>query len=516
MIGNDLNNTIIGNAGNNTLAGGAGDDLVVGGDGDDTLIGGQGEGDDIYDGSGGNDTVVYSSATQGITVDLAAGTASGPEIGNDQLINIENVIGSGDDVISGNTNINVLQGGGGNDFLQGRAGDDLLDGEAGIDFAIYTDATGPVTIDLATGTASGAGVGSDTLRSIEVIRGTDFADVYVATGFSGSSINAGSLGAFNVFEGRGGNDDITGNGDTFASYRNATGAVVANLALGTASGDASVGTDNFLGGVRGVFGSQFDDTLLGNNFGNQFRGDAGDDLINGGGGVDTARYSSLLDALNPATTGVMIDLATGTVVGDAAIGSDTLLSIESIWGTRYADIYDATGFSGSSTNAGSNGTFNQFEGFAGNDTIIGNGDTRIKFEFAADGVIVDLGAGTATGDASVGTDTFTGVNAVTGSDFADTIIDAGGSHTYVGGNGSDSFVFADSNGGDVIVDFLAGAGTDDVIDLTGVSSVHSFADVLSHATDNGTNTVIGFGGGNFIRLNDVLVGDLHADDFLVV
>ena len=53
----------------------------------------------------------------------------------------------------------------------------------------------------------------------------------------------------------------------------------------------------------------------------------------------------------------------------------------------------------SSTNAGSGGTFNEFEGLGGNDTITGNGNTRIAFYNALDGVTVDLvgrhGEGTA-------------------------------------------------------------------------------------------------------------------------
>src|SRR5262245_62545697 len=52
---------------------------------------------------------------------------------------------------------------------------------------------------------------------------------------------------------------------------------------------------------------------------------------------------------------------------------------------------------------------NEFEGLGGDDTIIGNGNTRIGFLSATGGVAVDLAAGTATGNSSVGADTFTGV-----------------------------------------------------------------------------------------------------------
>ena len=61
------------------------------------------------------------------------------------------------------------------------------------------------------------------------------------------------------------------------------------------------------------------------------------------------------------------------------LGTDTLRSIEAVRGTSFTDTYDATGFSGISANAGSNGTFNEFEGMAGNDTITGNGNTRLQY-----------------------------------------------------------------------------------------------------------------------------------------
>jgi len=118
------------------------------------------------------------------------------------------------------------------------------------------------------------------------------------------------------------------------------------------------------------------------------------------------------------------------VTGDAATGTDTLRSVEAVRGTAFADTFDATGFTAFSTNAGSNGVnergaaFNEFEGMGGDDTIIGNGDTRVSYLFALAGVTADIqagtGHGTAPGDvAGVGTDTFTGVNGLEGSNFDD-------------------------------------------------------------------------------------------------
>ena len=91
-------------------------------------------------------------------------------------------------------------------------------------------------------------------------------------------------------------------------------------------------------------------------------------------------------------------------------------------------------------------TFNEFEGMGGNDTIIGNGNTVLSYLNATNGVTVDIAAGTAaaTGpDASVGNDTFTGVQFIRGSAFADTLK---GSNNVPGpsevfeGRGGDDFI----------------------------------------------------------------------------
>lgn len=177
---------IIGGPGDDNLDGSnQGPVEIIGLAGNDTLIGGPG--DDILNGGDGIDTVDYSSATQAITVNLATGQASGgPAIGNDTLIDIENVIGGqGSDTIIGNQFANVLKGGAGNDVLMGLGGDDTIDGGSGNDTAVFTGnrsdyvitagAEGSVVVtDLR---ADGDGV--DTLTNIEFL---SFADQTVSVG----------------------------------------------------------------------------------------------------------------------------------------------------------------------------------------------------------------------------------------------------------------------------------------------------------------------------------------------
>ena len=48
-------------------------------------------------------------------------------------------------------------------------------------------------------------------------------------------------------------------------FYNATGGVTVDLAAGTVTGDASVGSDIITGGVNSVVGSQFGDTIYGSD-----------------------------------------------------------------------------------------------------------------------------------------------------------------------------------------------------------------------------------------------------------
>ncbi|MGD9785560.1 MAG: calcium-binding protein [Hyphomicrobiaceae bacterium] len=121
---------IEGNSGNDTISDGAGNDTVDAGSGDDVMF--AGAGNDTYVGGSGFDTLDFSGARRGITLDLSKHTATG--MGNDTLTSIESVIGSSfDDVMKGDKRDNVLVGGDGDDVLRGLGGSDVLEGGAGND-----------------------------------------------------------------------------------------------------------------------------------------------------------------------------------------------------------------------------------------------------------------------------------------------------------------------------------------------------------------------------------------------
>ena len=253
--------------------------------------------------TGTNLTDQVSEATAGVVGLPVVGTS-----GNDALTGTSGADAldglDGDDILDGGAGDDLLYGGPGRDVLIGGPGKDLLDGGAGFDKADYSAATGGVAVNLAAGAVIGdASVGTDTLRSIETIRGSSFADSYDATGFSADSLNGGGFGyvmaggqgpqgTVNEFEGGAGDDTITGNGNTRISYRNATAAVTVDLALGVADGDASVGHDTILGGVNAVRGSSFGDVLIGSQTTGSatetFEGAGGNDLIDGKGAEHAA------------------------------------------------------------------------------------------------------------------------------------------------------------------------------------------------------------------------------------
>ena len=88
----------------------------------------------------------------------------------------------------------------------------------------------------------------------------------------------------------------------------------------------------------------------------------------------------------------------------------------------------------------------------------------------------------------------------------------GGHDTLIGGTGSDTFVFGPHDGIDTITDFQAAAGGDVVL-LSGISGVSSYADVLSHLSQVGSNAVLSFGVGETLTFQNVSSSNSSSADF---
>ena len=427
-------------------------------------------------GRGGSDTVMGNGRTymhfgavgstsngQGLNIDLMSGTANLSNLSANSIAN-GTVTFSGVNGLFGTRFNDTMLGGVLDSFelFRGSAGDDYIDGRSGYDRADYKNANEGITVNLAQGVATSLSEGTDTLRSIEEIRGSQFADVIDARGFTGggtsTTANVGSYWwGLNAVVSDGGNDTIHGNGATRLNYSAVMVGVRVNLAEGVADarlesdkstlGYYSMGRDTF-SGVYAVIGSSLDDELIGGGAGRTstgvpvevFTGGAGADTINGAGGVDIATYDS-----SPAGIVVDLSLASGQVQ-DGWGFIDTLISIEQIIGSQHAD---------SMKGGGADDTF---EGRRGQDTIDGGaGYDEVSFAGEAAGVTVRLGGWVgATGglpsgfqgsalDGSGDIDVFKSVEGVEGSNHADQLFGDAGDNRLDGRGGNDTI-----DGGDGI------------------------------------------------------------------
>ena len=219
-------------------------------------------GADTLDGGGGFDYADYRNSTIGLTVSLANPAINTGEAAGDIFISIEGLIGS--------DNADTLIGDGGSNFIAGGLGADAIDGGDGIDYAAYFRSSVGLTVSLANPADNTGEAIGDTFTSIEGIRGSDFGDILI--GDSGDNFLAGGTGG-DVLDG--------GVGSDTAYYQLWTAQVglVANLSdasqnTGDAAGDIYISIEN-------LWGSMFNDTLVGDDNDNVLTGVDGDDILIG-------------------------------------------------------------------------------------------------------------------------------------------------------------------------------------------------------------------------------------------
>ena len=120
VTGTAANDHIFVNSANTTVNGAGGDDWF-------TFNIGTSADHHAITGGTGIDTLDFAQMTTAITANLAAGTASGSQVGTITVNTVENVVGgSGNDTVTGDANANIITGGGGNDTLTGGAGNDTF------------------------------------------------------------------------------------------------------------------------------------------------------------------------------------------------------------------------------------------------------------------------------------------------------------------------------------------------------------------------------------------------------
>ncbi|NIZ08001.1 calcium-binding protein [Pseudooceanicola sp. HF7] len=371
--------------------------------------------------------------------------------------------GGGNDKVYGTAGNDTVLGGGGSDNMTLASGDDLIYGEVGND-AIF----GGAGRDSISG-----GVGQDYLAGgadDDVIFGGDDSDTI--HGDDGHDTLYGGLGNDSIY-GDAGNDEIYGGrGENYLDGGNDDDTITGHDLKDTIIGGN--GFDSLYGeaGNDLIYGMEKADNLYGGAGNDELYGGRGLDRIFGGEGDDVAYGDEHRDGISG---GAGNDLIYGGDDDDRLLGDE---GNDTIHGDAHRD---------------------RIFGGADNDLIYGGDDN--------DWLIGNEGHDTINGDA--GDDTIKGHSGF------DVINGGAGNDSMTGDFNADTFIFTDGFGKDEITDFEA---TNDFerIDLSGVSSITSFADLQkNHMAQVGNDVLIWDGNGNEINLLNVDIKDLDSIDFIL-
>ena len=399
------------------------------------------------------------------------------------------------------------------------------------------------------------------------IYGTDNADVLhgsdelnnVILAYGGNDMLFGLAGDDTLFGGAGADHLDGGSGIDTANYTDSNVGVTVNLArgfgrYGTAEGDTLVD-------IEKIAGSEYGDTLIGNDGDNRLFGMNGNDHLTGGLGPDILVGGDSLGAVpgladggdtavySDSPVGVTVNLATGRGFGGTAEG-DTFVSIEHIDGSLHNDVLSGSDDANFLYGAGGDdivkgvGGADILYGAGGNDTLKGGGgadvleggigiDTASYTDLLA-GVFVSLitdtaDFGDAEGDQIFNIENLTGtafhddlwgddgVNAINGMAGNDTLKGFGGDDllngetgvdTMFGALGSDTYLV--DNAGDIVRE-TGGEGNDTVQSSVSYTlTAGSDVETLRTTNDAGTaaidltgnangNVVIGNNGNNTVN-----------------
>ncbi len=245
-----------------------------------------------------------------------------------------------------------------------------------------------------------------------------------------------------------------------------------------------------LNGNDFLFGGDGNDTIFGAGGNDTIWGGAGNDIIDGGAGNDWAIYGDVGGSVN-------IDLAITTAQNTLSAGFDKLVNIENVLGSVYndslkgnalantlngnggSDVIDgrdgndsiSAGDGDDVINGGNgNDVLDMVEGVAGTDIVDGGAgiDKASYFFFGSGaGVTVDLRITTAQDTGLGGFDTLLNIENLEGSTRNDTLTGDDGANAIFGGAGND--VVTGNGGNDVLngftgSDIVSGGAGDDVID----------------------------------------------------
>ncbi|NEK28496.1 hypothetical protein GR211_16435 [Rhizobium leguminosarum] len=553
ITGNEADNTLWGNAGNDSLTGDSGNDTLDGGTGIDKMSGGVGN--DVYIVDNANDAVIENANEGTDTVRTAVGDFT---LGT----NVENLTYTGTDGFAGYGNAadNVITGGTRFDWLDGKAGADTLIGGAGDDTYIV-DSLGDIVVeatdggvdriltDLAAYSLAGiANVENLVLRSNGNSTGTGNSLDNMITSGTGNDTLSGGAGNDTLDGGRGADSLTGGTGNDIYVVYDVGDTIIENADEGIDTVQTyltgytlSANVENLT--YHGPWAFGFVGT--GNNLDNVITGGGATDTLSGGAGNDTLDGWTGADTLIGGTGNdtYVIDNADDRVTEAANGGIDTVRTTLAAY-TLGSDVENLT-YSGTAAFTGTgNSLANTIKGAAGADTLDGKAGADILIGGAGNDIyIVDDLSDVVTEGLNEGTDlikalssyaltanvenlTFIGTgdfsgtgnslaNAITGGAGNDLLDGGAGNDTLSGGAGNDIYVVDSAS--DVINEQVS-AGTDEIRTALAAYSIAALVNVENltysgSASFTGTgnalaNTITGGAG------NDTLNGGTGADGLI--
>jgi Ca2+-binding RTX toxin-like protein len=312
-----------------------------------------------------------------------------------------------------------------------------------------------------------------------IIKGTNGGDTLFGTS-AGDTISG--LGGNDAIKGFGGADFIDGGaGIDTVFYGDSTVGVSINLATGRCFGGSAEG--DTLVSIENVFGSNFNDTLIGSSAANQLHGGEGNDVIKGGGGND------FLDGGNG--NDILVSTIWDACTLDGGAGDDTFK------GSGAADVL--IGGAGSDTADFSHRSFVTITLGDALPYWAGSEDPHAQF------ISIENLTGAPGQDVLVGN---SGSNVLRGLGGEDNLIGGGGADVMYGGTESDHYYV--DNAGDVIREYV-GEGTFDVVwtntsyTLTAGAEIEQF-----NVEDHNSTTAMSLVGNEF---NNIINGN-NGDNFI--
>jgi serralysin len=236
---------------------------------------------------------------------------------------------SGDNVLSGSSGRDLMNGFGGNDTYFVNAGDVLSD-SGGID-QVNSSVSWNLGAAFENLTLLGSAVEGGGNSADNLIVGNDARNVLNGRAGDDTLLGGGGNDVFNMSTGGTasyGADSIDGGdgADTVDFGVNARGAVVADLGAGFMTGGGSGGAGSAtLASIENVDGGAFNDSLTGSDAANNLYGAGGNDTLTGAEGNDTLRGADGNDWLQGGFAFAVSGSGTGNDVLTGGAGRDSFV-----------------------------------------------------------------------------------------------------------------------------------------------------------------------------------------------